>query len=96
MKWNDLVALQIAIEADTPAPLKLSSWAEGWLDVEKDLNRFGFYKVGAGALNTHPFKDAPDYVNKGVHKMLGSQARQVWVHLAFHMGHMRSRPPMVP
>ena len=86
MTWEDLVALQKKVEVGKPEPLQLKEWAEGWLWAIQTLRGEGFYEQGKGALTTHPFRDAPDWFNEGIHKMLGSQARQAWIYVAFHTG----------
>ena len=88
MKWEDLLLLQTHIEAvdGGKKPLALKAWADGWLWAIKELRGDGFYEPGKGAVMTHPFKDAPDYFNEGIHKMLGSGSRQAWIYVAFHTG----------
>ena len=86
MTWEDLVALQKKVEVDKPEPLQLKAWADGWLWAIKELRGTDFYELGKGALVSNPFTDAPHYFNEGIHKMLGSQARQAWVYVAFHTG----------
>ena len=71
MKWEDLVDVQKRVEVEDPSPLLVKAWADKWLWAMKNLKDAGFYKEGGGALMTHPFKDAPDWFNEGIHKMLG-------------------------
>ena len=86
MTWEDLVALQKKVEVGKPEPLQLKAWADGWLWAIKELRGMDFYELGKGALASNPFTDAPHYFNEGIHKMLGSQARQAWIYVAFHTG----------
>ena len=86
MKWTDLVVLQKKVEVEKPTPLALKEWADGWLQAIPQLLGEGFYELGKGALMIQPFHDAPDWFNEGIHKMLGSQARQAWVYVAYHTG----------
>ena len=86
MTWEDLADVQKRVEVGTPAPLELSAWADRWLWAIKELRGLDFYKPGKGALMTHPFKGVPDWFNDGIHKMLGSGARQAWIYVSFHTG----------
>lgn len=90
MKWEDTIVVRTQTEIEVldrgRRPLKLKEWAEGWLETIQTLRWEDFYEQGKGARMTHPLRDAPDWFNEGIHKMLGSGARQAWIYVAFHTG----------